>query len=71
MKAYWVLSGSGDMDIDLSEVDNLTKEGVEDWIEEGARIEVFEQGSYSMEIRFHCTDEEIEYELKEEAKERR
>lgn len=46
LKCDYEISGGGSLDLDLSEFDDLTPEGVEQWLRDGAGIEIIEQGNY-------------------------
>jgi hypothetical protein len=49
----WELEGQGVLEIprELVTEDGMSDEEIEEWIDEGVRLEVHEQGSYHIRIR--------------------
>ena len=46
----WELSGQGEIEIDLGDVEGMTDAEIEGWVGEGAELEVMEQGMWSIEL---------------------
>jgi hypothetical protein len=53
LTAYWEVSGSGDLEIDPSEMIGMSEEEVDAWIREGAELEVTEQSRYVISVRYN------------------
>lgn len=66
LTATYEVSGTGSLDVWLSDVENLTVEGVKDWVQESAEIDVRDQNPPRISIRLSCTDEELQELIDEE-----
>jgi hypothetical protein len=70
MKCNYEVSGGGTLDLSLGEIDDLTPEGVERWLYDGAGIEIIEQGNYVVRLRPCYSAPELQRAIEEELKNR-
>lgn len=70
LKCDYEISGGGSLDLSLSEIDDLTPEGVKRWLLESAQLEIVEQVAYEVRLRPHYSIEKLKKAIEEEKKER-
>jgi hypothetical protein len=69
LKCDYEIEGQGKIELSLSEINDLTPEGVETWLMEGAEMDVRDNG-FAIRLRPRYTPEQLAEAIKEELAER-
>ncbi|MFA5186555.1 MAG: hypothetical protein WC551_08785 [Patescibacteria group bacterium] len=70
LKCDFEVTGEGQLTLDLSEVEDLTPEGVAAWLSDSAHIKVIEQGAFAITLGPRYTPEDLLAAIEAEKRER-